>query len=99
MTDDILSWDVDAARQDGEAFGRLAAVQASAAMTRANLSDAEVKALGADAVGTVLARANTLADAGLSRDLVEEWTEAAAEAFNIELERAASLLAAPGTKH
>ena len=99
MTDDILSWDVEAARQDGEAFGRLAARQASAAMTRANLTEAEAKALGADAVGTVLARANALADTGLSRDLVEAWTDAAAEAFNLELKRAAALLATPGTQH
>ena len=94
-----LAWNLEMACQDGEAFGRGAARRASAAMTRADLTDADANAIGAEAVSTVLARADALADQGLAKHLVEAWTDAAAEAFNVELQRAASLLAAPGTKH
>jgi hypothetical protein len=100
VSNNALTWDIDQAREDGEAFGRHAGRHAAAAMTQANLTAAETKALGADAVGTVLARADALANAGLSRELVEAWTEAAAEAFNHELDQAARLLSgASGTRH
>jgi hypothetical protein len=68
-------------------------------MTQADLGGADVTAIGAEGAGTVLAKATALADAGLDRDLVEAWTEAAADAFNAELSRAASLLSACGTRH
>jgi hypothetical protein len=82
---------VETARADGAEFGQAAARQAAAAMTRPGLTQAQVKALGAETAGAVLAKADSLAAAGLDRALVEAWTEAAAEAFNAELSRAASL--------
>jgi hypothetical protein len=91
--------DVEEARQDGEAFGQAVGRRTAAAMTQADLGGADVTAIGAEGAGTVLAKATALADAGLERDLVEAWTEAAADAFKLELDRAASLLAASGSRH
>jgi hypothetical protein len=90
---------IETARAEGAEFGQAAARQAASAMTRPGLTQAEVKALGAETAGAVLAKADSLAAAGLDRALVEAWTEAAAEAFNAELSRAASLLSASGTRH
>ena len=68
-------------------------------MTRADLSRAEVAAIGTTGAGEVLARAEALRASGVGQDLVNAWTEAAAEAFTLELDRAASLLAASGSRH
>jgi hypothetical protein len=91
--------DIDGARQDGEAFGQAVGRRTAAAMTQADLGGADMTGIGAEGAGTVLAKAASLADAGLDRDLVEAWIDAAADAFRLELDRAASLLAAPGSKH
>ena len=91
--------DAEEARQDGQAFGQAIGRRVAAAMTQADLGGADVSAIGAEGAGTVLAKATALANAGLGRDLVEAWTDAAADAFRIELDRAAALLAAPGSKH
>jgi hypothetical protein len=68
-------------------------------MIQADLDGADVSAIGADGAATVLAKAAALADAGMERDMVEAWTDAAADAFRLELDRAASLLSAPGSRH
>ncbi len=91
--------DAEEARQDGETFGQAVGRRIAAAMTQANPGGADVSAIGAEGAEAVLAKATALADAGLERDLVEAWTDAAADAFRIELDRAASLLAASGSKH
>ena len=64
-------------------------------MTQANLPLAELTTIGSDGVSAILAKANALADARLDREIVSAWTDAAADAFNLELERAAALLNAP----
>jgi hypothetical protein len=94
-----LPQDLEAARAEGAEFGRAAAREAASAMTRPALTQGQVKALGSESAGSVVTKADSLAAAGLDRALVEAWTEAAAEAFNAELTRAASLLSASGTKH
>ena len=55
--------------------------------------------IGAEGAGKVLAEAAALADAGLEQDLVDAWTDSAADAFTRELDRTATLLTAPGSKH
>lgn len=87
--------DLEGARDDGEAFGREIGDRVAAKMTQANLTHSELTSIGSEGVSTILARASALADAGLDRDIVTAWTDAAAAAFNAELERAAALLNAP----
>jgi hypothetical protein len=96
MSANTLPRDLDGARADGAAFGHAVGQQTASDMAQA-IGDPVV--LGQEGVGLVLARANALADAGLDRDLVEEWTEAAAASFNEELSRAAALLQADGGRH
>ena len=93
---------VESAREDGETFGRAVGKRTAQEMTRVGLSSDQLKAVGSEGIGTIIARANSLASAGLDRVIVAAWTESAAEAFNAELNSAASLLRAatpPGAKH
>ena len=94
MTSTPEQQDPQRTRMEGEAFGRSVAKRIALQMTRATLSDSELRAIGSEGVSLVLAKAQSLADAGLDQTTLDEWTNAAAEAFNRELERAASLLVA-----
>jgi hypothetical protein len=92
----------ESAREDGETFGRAVGKRTAQEMTRVGLSSDQLKAVGSEGVANIITHANSLASAGLDRVTVAAWTEAAAEAFNAELESAASLLRAatpPGAKH
>jgi hypothetical protein len=93
---------VESARDDGETFGRAVGKITAREMTRTGLSPDQLKSVGSEGIGTIIARANSLARAGLNRVIVAAWTEGAAEAFNAELDSAASLLRADtpsGEKH
>jgi hypothetical protein len=87
--------DLEGARQGGEAFGREIGNRVASNMTRAHLTHAEARRIGSEGVSTILAKASALADAGHDRELVAAWTDAAADAFNLALERAAALLNVP----
>jgi hypothetical protein len=60
-----------------------------------NLPHADLTAIGLKGIATILDWANALATSGVDEHAVKELTDAAAEAFHLELERAASLLCAP----
>jgi hypothetical protein len=93
---------VESAGDDGETFGRAVGKRTAQEMTRAGLSPDQLKDVGSEGVAIIIARANSLARAGLDRLIVAAWAESAAEAFNAELESAATLLRAatpPGTLH
>jgi hypothetical protein len=90
------------ARNDGEGFGRAIGKRTAQEIIRARLSSEELERAGSDGVTTIIARANSLATAGLDEVIVSAWTEGAAEGFNSELDAAALLLRAatpPGAKH
>ena len=99
MADVPVLDDVDSARTDGELFGRMIGQETAAGMLRDDVPHAELTGVGVDGVTAILRRAQTLADSGFSQEIVEAWTEAASEAFNEELERAAALLKTTGTRH
>lgn len=98
MTDRFPS-DIDDAREQGEAFGSEVGRQAAGDMMQTGLADNEIKLIGAEAISSVIGRADALANAGLDREIVSAWVEAAAEAFNRELDQAVSLLRASGSAH
>src|SRR4051794_39655812 len=90
------------ARKDGEDFGRAVGKRTAQEIIRPGLSSEQLERAGSEGVTTIIARANSLASAGLDPILVSAWTEGAAEGFNSELDAAASLLRAatpPGAKH
>jgi hypothetical protein len=94
--------DLDDARESGRAFGRAIGQRTAEYMTRAGLTPDQLPVIGAEGVATIIARADTLASAGLDREFVAAWAEGAADAFHSELDAAASLLTAvlpPGVKH
>jgi hypothetical protein len=95
MTSDVTPlMDLDAARQDGEAFGRSVGKATAAEMTLVSLDPEQVSVVGVQGVDRVMARAEWLANGTADRVLVEAWTEAAAKAFNQEVDRAIALLTA-----
>jgi hypothetical protein len=63
-----------------------------AEMARVALDPDQVGVVGAEGVDVVMARAERLADVNADWAIVEAWTEAAAETFNEEVERATLLL-------
>lgn len=89
-----LPQDIDQARHEGRLLGREAGLRASARMMEAEPDRDQLQAAGAEEVESILARADAMADAGVDREIVAAWTEEAANAFNAELDRAASLLRA-----
>jgi hypothetical protein len=102
VPDDPETPTVESARHDGEIFGRAVGKRTAQEMTRAGLSSNQLQLAGSEGVEVIIARANSLASAGLDRTIVAAWTEGAAEAFNSELSSAASLLRAstpPGLTH
>ena len=86
--------DEDQARDDGRVFGRAAGLRASSRMMAAEQDSGQLQAVGAAEVEAILARADAMASAGVDREIVAAWTDEAADAFNAELDRAASLLRA-----
>lgn len=89
------AFDDDAtARRDGEAFGRETGRHTAAEMTRSDLARADLRAIGEAGVSAILVRADTLAEAGADPAHLATWTDAAADAFHVELDRAAALLSA-----
>ena len=99
MADKASFRDIEDARQNGAAFGWSIGRETAAAMTAAEAEGGDVPVIGAEGAGKVLAEAAALADAGLEQDLVDAWTDSAADAFTRELDRTATLLTAPGSKH
>jgi hypothetical protein len=90
------------ARKDGESFGRAVGKRAAQNITRPGLSSKQLERAGLDGVASIIARAKSLASAGLDPVMVSAWTEGVAGGFNSELDSAASLLRAasrPGAKH
>ena len=94
--------DPERVREDGEVFGRAVGLRTATEMTKSDPGQTELASIGSEGVSAILAKANALADGGLKPDLVTAWIDAAAEAFYVELARAATLLSAPevsGSKH
>jgi hypothetical protein len=94
--------DLDEARASGSAFGKAIGRRTAEDMTRAGAIPDQLPAIGAEGVAAIIARADTLASAGLDREIVAAWMEGAADAFHSELDAAASLLKAvlpAGAKH
>lgn len=86
--------DDETARRTGEAFGRGIGRHTAAKMTQADLTRADLRAIGEAGVATILARADVLAESGSDPARVATWTDGAADAFHAELDRAAALLSA-----
>ena len=102
MSESPETTDPEEARESGRAFGKEIGQRTIEHMTRAGLMPDQLPVIGAEGVGDIIARAGTLASAGLAREIVEAWAEAAADAFHSELATAALLLTAdlhPGAKH
>ncbi len=94
--------DDETARRDGETFGHETGRHTADEMTRADLTRADLRAIGEAGVSAILGRAGVLAEAGLDPARVAIWTDAAADAFHAELDRAAALLSTPdpsGQRH
>jgi hypothetical protein len=94
--------DPEEARESGRAFGKAIGQRTIEQMTRAGLTPDQLPEIGAQGVADIIGRADTLASAGLGREIVAAWAEGAADAFHSELEGAALLLTAdlqPGAKH
>lgn len=85
--------DPDEASAEGAAFGREIGQQTASKMLKVDASDA-LTMIGAEAIVTILAKADAFAEAGLDRAVVTAWTDAAADAFHAEMNGAATLLQA-----
>lgn len=85
--------DLDAARKDGEAFGRMVGVATAAEMARVAQDPDQVDAVAVEGADVAMDRAERLANVNANWPIVEAWTKAAAEAFNEEVDRARLLLA------
>jgi hypothetical protein len=83
---------LDTARRDGEAFGHMVGTATASEMARVASEPDQVSVVGVQGVDVVMARAERLADVNADRAIVEAWTEAAAEAFSEEVDRATLLL-------
>lgn len=93
MSDAVLDDDTTA-RRDGQAFGRETGRRTAEEMTRAGLTRADLRTIGQAGVSIILTRADALAESGIDPARVAIWTDAAADAFHAELDRAAALLSA-----
>ena len=94
MTTNPTLQDPESAREHGETVGREIGQRTAFAMLRTDLAGADLGRIGAEAVASIMAQADAMADAGAERSLVSAWTEGAADAFHAEMERAATLLKA-----
>lgn len=102
MSDAPRFTDLDDARRDGDAFGRMVGTATAAEMARVGPDAKQARVAGVEGVDIIMARAERLANVTADWATVEAWTEAAAEAFHEELDRAALLLAVTppvGSKH
>jgi hypothetical protein len=62
--------DLDEARASGSAFGKVIGQRTAEHMTRAGATPDQLPLIGAEGAAVIIARADTLASAGLDREIV-----------------------------
>ena len=94
MSDGQCFIDAEAARLDGEEFGRMVGASTTAEMIRFQSDPEQVRRAGIEGAKMMVERVKLLTRIAGNLDFVQAWTEAAAEAFAEELDDHVALMLA-----